>query len=309
MRKACLEMVYELAKKDSRVIFVGSDLGTKTLQNLKEERPDQFLMEGISEGHIIGMAAGMALDGRVVYVNTIAPFLVRRAYEQIVIDLALHRANVRLIGNGGGLVYAPLGPTHQTLEDFATMRAIPNMTVVAPADANEMKSFMLRSLDYEGPIYIRVAKGGDQIVTPADRQFHIGRHVLSRKGDHPITFFTTGVALQRTLVAADSLKKQGWSVSVIHLPTIKPLDHAAIRETLLKSEIVMSIEEHNKYGGLGSAICEIFMEANLKKHVKFRMIAIPDRFSEKYGSQEMLLDEYGLSSLSIENQFKDLLKT
>src|SRR5438105_2644748 len=121
MRKTCLDMVYELAKGDDRVVFIGSDLGVGTLKQFKEQIPDRFFMEGISEANLIGMATGMALEGRVVYVNTIATFLTRRCFEQVVVDLCLHNVPVRLIGSGGGLVYAPLGPTHEAIEDLAIM--------------------------------------------------------------------------------------------------------------------------------------------------------------------------------------------
>ena len=159
MRKTSLNCVHELALKDSRVVFIGSDLGVGVLEKMKQEIPDRFIMEGVSEQHIIGMAAGMAMDGFIPYVNTIATFLTRRCFEQNVIDLGLHNSNVRLIANGGGLVYAPLGPTHLAIEDIAIMRTIPNMTIVAPADAEEMRRFMVQTVDYKGPIYIRLAKG------------------------------------------------------------------------------------------------------------------------------------------------------
>ncbi len=164
MRPTSLNCVYELAQKDERVIFIGSDLGAGVLEDFKKNIPDRFFMEGVSEQHIIGMAAGLALEGFVPYVNTIATFLTRRCFEQNVIDLGLHNTNVRLISNGGGTVYAPLGPTHLAIEDIAIMRTIPNMTIVSPADADEMRRFMMQTLDYQGPIYIRLGKGYDPIV-------------------------------------------------------------------------------------------------------------------------------------------------
>ena len=135
MRKTALHMVYELAKNDPRIFFIGSDLGTGTLQEFKDDIADRFFMEGISEQHIIGFAAGLALEGKIPYVNTIATFLTERCFEQNSLDLGLHNTNVRLIANGGGMVYAPLGPTHIAIKDIAIMRSIPNMTVIAVADA------------------------------------------------------------------------------------------------------------------------------------------------------------------------------
>src|SRR5215469_18409218 len=142
MRKTCLDVVYELAKNDPRIFFVGSDLGIGTLKQFKAEMPERFFMEGVSEANLIGMSAGLALEGKIVYANTIATFITRRCFEQVCLDLCLHNLKVRLIGNGGGLVYAPLGPTHLATEDIAIMRTLPNMAVVAVCDAQEMQAFM-----------------------------------------------------------------------------------------------------------------------------------------------------------------------
>jgi len=142
--------------------------GAGTLRAMSKEFPKRHLIEGISEAHIIGMSAGLAMEGFVPYVNTIATFLTRRCYEQVAVDLCLHNLPVRLIANGGGLVYAPLGPTHQAIEDIAIMRALPNMTVVCPCDADEAARLMEQTLDWTGPIYIRLGKGGDAIVSKAD---------------------------------------------------------------------------------------------------------------------------------------------
>jgi transketolase len=148
MRKTSLDMVYQFAKVDPRIVFIGSDLGHGVLDGMKKEIPDRFFMEGVSEQHIIGMAAGLAMSGFVPFVNTIATFLTRRCYEQIALDLCLQDLPVRLIANGGGGVYAPLGPTHLAVEDIAIMRALPNMTVVAPCDAQEMRRLMAATIDW-----------------------------------------------------------------------------------------------------------------------------------------------------------------
>src|SRR5258708_24681302 len=167
-------MVYELAREDKRIFFIGSHLGGGTLKKFKAEMPDRFFMEGVSEQNIVGMAAGLALDGKIVYVNTIAPFITRRCFEQVVLDLCLHNVNVRLIANGGGVVYAPLGPTHLAIEDLAILRSIPNMTIVAPCDADEMKRLMPLTVDHKGPMYIRLGKGVDPIVSSEAVPFAIG---------------------------------------------------------------------------------------------------------------------------------------
>src|ERR1700691_244354 len=175
MRATCQNMVYDLAKRDKRVIFIGSDLSPGLLADMKKEMPERWYMEGITEANVIGMAAGLAMEGYIPYVNTIATFITRRCYEQVAVDVCLHNLPVRLIGNGGGLVYAPLGPTHLAIEDIAIMRALPNMTVVTVCDADEMERFMDQTLDWPGPIYIRLAKGYDPIVSRAELGFEIGK--------------------------------------------------------------------------------------------------------------------------------------
>src|ERR1700731_47823 len=165
MRKRCLDLGYALAQRDDRVVFIGSDLSPGLLGEMKKAYPERYFMEGVAEANIIGMAAGMAMEGLVPYVHTIATFITRRCYEQVALDLCLHNLPVRLIGNGGGLVYAPLGPTHLAIEDIAIMRALPNMTVVSVCDADEVKRFMDQTLVCPGPINIRLAKGYDPIVS------------------------------------------------------------------------------------------------------------------------------------------------
>lgn len=295
MRQACLDMVYELAKKDKRIFFIGSDLGIGTLQRFKEEMPERFFMEGVSEANIIGIAAGLAMEGKVPYINTIATFLTRRCFDQIVVDLCLHRVNVRLLASGGGLVYAPLGPTHEAIEDFAILRAIPNMTVVAPADANEMRRLMPLTVDYPGPIYIRVAKGNDPIVTTDEAPFEIGKAFPMRKGSDALVV-TTGITLKNGLEAADILSEQGLRVAVLHVPTVKPLD----AETLLKCAsavpVLVTVEEHSIVGGLGGAVAELLGEANFNPAKRFKRIGIPDAFPDHYGSQASLMKEFSITT-------------
>ena len=291
MRKKCLEMVHELARTDERIVFIGSDLGFKTLDAFREELPDQFFVEGISEQNVVGMAAGMALEGRIPYVNTIATFFVRRALEQIAMDMCLHDLPVRLIGNGGGLVYAPLGSTHLAVEDIALMRALPNMTIVCPADAEEMERFMRVSVDWPHPIYIRLAKGYDPVVTDPAVPFVIGRGVTYREGGD-VLLVTTGIGLRVCREAADILAGQGIEASVLHLPTVKPLDTEALLAAVGKVRAVVSVEEHTVLGGLGSAVAEAMLETGLAR--PFRRVGIPDVFPDHYGTQNQIMERYGI---------------
>jgi len=307
MRLTSLNCVYELAQKDERVVFIGSDLGPGVLDEFKKNIPERFFMEGVAEQHIVGMAAGLALEGFIPYVNTIATFLTRRCYEQNVLDLGLHNTNVRLISNGGGTVYAPLGPTHLAIEDIAIMRAIPNMTIVSPADADEMRRFMMQTLDYEGPIYIRLGKGYDPIVSSDKFPFEIGKGILMQEGPD-LLIVTTGISLALALEAADKLKKNNISTSVLHMHTIKPFDKEVLVNAVDKVSAVITLEEHTILGGLGSTCAEIILEEGFNEKKSFKRIGIPDVFPKGYGNQKDMMARYGISVSEIVKTSEDLLR-
>jgi transketolase len=295
MRETCLDQVYELAKKDPRVVFIGSDLGVGTLRKFKEEMPDRFYMEGISEAHLVGMAAGIALEGGIVYANTISTFLTRRCFEQVAVDVCLHNLNVRLIGNGGGLVYAPLGPTHLAIEDISIFRALPNMTIVAVADAEEMKRLMPQTVDHDGPMYIRLGKGYDPIVTSDAVPFRIGKGLAMRNG-RDVLLVTTGITLKVAQEAAKLLALEGVECSILHMPTIKPVDREQMLALAGPARAVVAIEENTIIGGLGSAVAEAIAEAGFQTGKKFRRIGIPDVFPDRYGSQANLMDYHKINT-------------
>ena len=295
MRRTCLDLVYELALTDQRIFFIGSDLGFGTMKQFKEEMPGRFFMEGVSEAYVIGMAAGLALEGKIPYVNTIATFITRRCYEQVVLDVCLHETRVRLIGNGGGLVYAPLGPTHQATDDLAIMRACPNMTIVAPADAQEMTRLMPHTVEHDGPIYIRLGKGGDPIVTDERIPFEIGKAFPMRDGNDAL-IVSTGICLKYALSVSDTLKQEGVGVAVLHCPTVKPLDSEAILDFAAKARAIVTVEEHTIIGGLGSAVAELLAEADYTTPKRFKRVGIPDVFPNRYGSQDSLMEYYGINA-------------
>ena len=295
MRERCLKTVYELALQDERIVFIGSDLGVGVLDDFKKNIPERFFMEGIAEQNLVGVAAGMAMNGHVVYLNTIATFLSRRCFEQIAVDLCLHNVNVRLIANGGGVVYAPLGPTHLAIEDIAICRSLPNMTVVAPADEVEMIRFVKASVDHQGPIYIRVAKGHDPIVTTDTGPFVIGKAVPMREGSDALVV-TTGVTLQLGLAAADRLSATGVSATVLHFPTVKPLDLEALHTYAERATAIVTVEEHTVIGGLGSACAEYLAETDLLQGRRFKRIGFNDVFPSVYGDQNNMMRTYGIST-------------
>ncbi len=295
MRKVCLEMVHSMARRDDRVVFIGSDLGAGVMDEMKKEIPERFFMEGIYEANVIGMAAGMAMDGFIPYVNTIATFLTRRAFEQVALDLCLHHLPVRLIGNGGGVVYAPLGPTHLAVDDFALMRVLPNMTVMAVSDADEMRRLMEASLDWPDPIYIRLAKGGDKVISREEHGFSIGRAIVLRQAlaANSLLFVTTGVMTTQALEAAQTLAAQGIDSTVLHFHTVKPLDVEALTRHAKNACAIVSIEEHSLVGGFGSAIVEALAD-NMLAFPPVKRLGLSDAFSKHYGNQNDLLEVNGL---------------
>lgn len=305
MRKAALLAVHELAKRDPRVVFVGSDITKQNLEKFAAEFPDRYFMEGIYEQHIIGMCAGLAMSGKIPYINTIATFLTRRCYEQVLIDLCLHELPVRLLGSGGGTVYAPLGPTHLANEDIAIMRAIPHMTIVAPCDADEMKRVMMQSLDWHGPLYVRIAKGGDKVVSSDARGFKIGEAIPMCEGKD-VLLVSTGITTQVALDAADLLAKDGLTATVLHVHTLKPFDTGRVLHYAAQARAVLTIEEHTLVGGLGSAVAETLMDAG-KGGVPFARLGFPDVFTEELGSQAEIMGKYGLTSANLAAKAKQLL--
>lgn len=276
-------MVYELAKQDERIVFIGSDLGAGVLEDFKREMPDRFFMEGVGEANLIGMAAGMALSGKIVYVNTIATFLTRRAYEQVCLDVGLHHANVRLIGNGGGAVYSPLGPTHIATDDIALMRLIPGMTILSPCDAVEMGELMPKTVEHHGPIYIRLGKGGDPVL-PAHRRV---------AGVSDTLIIATGTASQIAHEAAEAL-----NADFLHVVRLKPLNELPV------NKLIVTVEDHSIIGGLGSAVAEMLAESDWRG--TFTRIGYPDVFPSGYGTQDDMRARYGISVDNIIKTVKEL---
>lgn len=291
MRKKSLDCIYELAKQDPRVVYIGSDVGAETLEQFRQEMPDRFFMEGISEAHIIGMAAGLAKAGYIPYVNTIATFLTRRCYEQITIDVCLQNLPVKLIANGGGLVYAPLGPTHMAVDDIGLMRLLPNMNIIAPCDANEMENWMMQTTAISGPVYVRVAKGDEPTIS-------LNKNNLWKKPGEAL-IITTGVMPHQALKAIDLLEEQGISCGLLHLPIVKPIDRDLILTHIKSVSLVITLEEHLKAGGLGSSVLEIVSDLHYINTPKMLRLGLPDHFVELYGSQQELFQHYGLDAKGI----------
>ena len=297
MRKEALDRIAELVKADERVVFIGSDLGSGVMEKAMADHPDRVLMEGIAEQHLVGMASGLALEGFVPYVHTIGTFLTRRALEQVIVDAALHSLPVRLIASGGGMVYAPLGPTHQAIDDFAHMRAIPGMTVVSPIDPLEMQEALSALANWSGPAYVRVAKGGEPIVT--EPGFTLGNFRTLREGDSCLVI-TTGAVGHEVLTAATTVAGQGIHPMVVHVPTVAPLNEVQLLELLARFTAILTVEEHLPNGGLWTSVVEAAMRGGLNRRI--HQASLPNGYAQKYGTQMDHWKACGLSSDKLAGQ-------
>lgn len=306
MRQKALSTVYELAKQDSRIVFIGSDLGAGTLKEMKEELPQQFFMEGISEQHVVGFAAGLAQEGFIPYINTIGTFLTRRSFEQVTIDIGLHNLPVRLLASGGGMVYAPLGPTHTAIDDFSLMLNVPNMKVFAPADALEMENLLRTVVNDPSPHYIRFGKGGEDIVTKELLEFQMKPKVFG-DDNSKVIIFTTGIMLQHCLIAREILSEKAITATVIHCPYLNDLSLESITPIMGLASIVLCIEEHIPRGGLFTQLIHECVKYRIPTSNLYQT-SLPGFFSHNYGSQANHLEFNGLTGPKIAMHLVSLLE-
>ena len=305
MRQEALLTVYKLAKQDPRIVFIGSDLGAGTLKQMQADIPEQFFMEGISEQHVVGFAAGLAQEGFIPYINTIGTFLTRRAFEQVSIDIGLHNLPVRLLSSGGGMVYAPLGPTHTAVEDIGLMLSVPNMKVFAPADALEMENLLITLVEDKDPHYIRFGKGGEKVVTQEFSTFDLKPKIFGNESAEFI-IFTTGVLLQNCLEVKTELQAQGYSTTVIHFPYLNHLSIKSLDSYFGSARVKLCVEEHVPRGGLFTQILHELNSAQTALSNLYQ-ISLSASFSHNYGSQTDHLEYNGLTVPRIVEKIKDLV--
>ncbi|MBF1736680.1 MAG: transketolase family protein, partial [Trueperella pyogenes] len=255
----------------------------------RDEFPDRFFNMGIAECDIVGTAAGMAALGKVPFANAYANFLTGRGYDQVRISVAYSGRNVKIVGHNAGTSAAQEGATHLPLEDIGLMRAIPDMTVIVPADSCEMEKAVRAAYEYEGPVYLRVGKLKVPDVTTADTPFEVGKAIRFREGSD-VTLISTGNMLFETLKAAEILAEKGVSAEVLHMHTVKPIDSEAIAESARKTGAVVTVEEHSILNGLGSAVAETLCE---KYPVPLRRVGTKDVFGLS-GTMDELMDYFGL---------------
>lgn len=295
----------ELAQTNKDIIYIcadGAPEGSKQ-DEFRKLYPDQFIEVGIAEPNAIGVASGLGLCGKMPFVNAFGPFLSLRATDQIHTDMAYNDVSVRMIGTHGGLTSGG-GPTHYTVADFAIMRAIPNMTMVAPADANQCAKLIEASLSYPGPMYIRVARGEEPLVyKDQNYEYQIGK-ALTPKDGQDATVVGVGIGVYNALKAAQALEQEGISVRVLDMHTIKPIDTEALLKAAKETGIIVTVEDHNIIGGLGGAAAEVILESGIS--CKFKRLGIPDVFAE-LGNPDELYEYYGYSAAGIMKQIKEMV--
>lgn len=298
------EGLVELGNKNKNVVVLGADITASTNASMfKDAFPERFFSIGIAEQDMVGVAAGLALAGKVPFVSTYGVFASGRCWDQIRTTVCYSDLNVKIGGAHGGISVGPDGATHQALEEITIMRCLPGMTVVVPADAIETKKATIAVGESHGPAYIRFGREAVPIVTKEDSPFKIGRAEIHREG-HDVTIVACGVMVYESLEAAKILDKEGISVKVMNMHTIKPLDVDALVKAAKETNAVVTAEEHQILGGLGGAVAEALSTHHA---VPIEMVAVMDRFGES-GQPDELMEEFGLTHKQICEAVRKVLK-
>lgn len=302
MRTAYLDTLYELAQKDKRVYALISDNGAIIYDKYRRDFPGQYLNLGISEANMIGMAAGMASCGKIPFAYTIGAFLAYRAFEFIRNDVCLQNQNVKIVGTGAGEVYSALGSTHHSTEDLGGLRALPNLTILCPSSPMEVKKATIAAYEYEGPVYLRLGTNREPEIYEGDYAFQIGKAVTVRNGKD-ITLIGTGSMLKDLLNVAEVVQEKGIDARVVNMHTIKPIDKEIIIKAINETGKIVTVEDYNIIGGLGSAVAEVVAEFG--KGIVFKRIGLYG-FSEGYGTYREVKERNGISEKRIVSEIMGL---
>jgi transketolase len=304
LRDVWADTLVALAKDDPRIVVLDGDLANSTkADKFAAAHPDRFLEMGIAEQNMVGVAVGMAALGFVPWLSSFTVFFTHRAVDPIRMLVAQTNANVKIGAAYSGLMTGFTGKTHQDVEDLAIMRAMPQMTVLAPADQYECAAMIKWASDYNGPVYLRLTRDGSADVFGSDYQFAIGELRLLRSGRHAL-LISTGPQSVRCLEAANELAKQQIEVGVLHVPSIKPLNVAALLEACSAYDLIFTVEEHSIIGGLGGLVAEILSENSPRRVIRY---GIEDKWGES-APNDFLLDKYGLSALQVSQRIAKAFK-
>jgi len=306
LRTAFVDTLLDLAASDERVFLLMGDLGYGVLDKFAERFPQRFINAGVAEQNMTGVAAGLALSGKIVFTYSIANFPTIRCLEQIRNDVCYHNANVKVVSVGAGLAYGALGATHHGTEDIALLRSLPNMTVVVPGDPIESGLATRAIYAKEGPCYLRLGRSGEPTIHKSEPDFVIGKAIEVREGED-LTLIATGGITHSAVSAADALAEQGLSVRVLSMHTIKPIDVDSIRNAAVETGRIVTIEEHGQIGGLGSAVEEVLVE-HIDCRVAFKKLSLGNNFCHAVGSQEYLREMLSLSVKDIARAAWDEVK-
>jgi transketolase len=296
MRDAFVRTLTELAGEDERVCALTGDLGVDLFDDLAARAPGRFLNVGIAEQALVGVAAGLALAGKVPFAYSIIPFITSRPHDQIRVDVAMTGAPVKLVGVGAGYAYGVMGPTHHAIEDLALMRSLPGMTVLTPADPREAAAATRAALRIDGPVYLRLGKNGEEDVVPNGVSYEPGVARWIRRGDRA-TIASVGTALPVALAAADILAADGLRAGVLHFGSLKPFDTAAVHAAAMAAPPIVTVEEHNRDGGFGSAVAEAMAESGIP--ARLARVGVPDRFCTEVGTREHLMATMGMDAAAV----------
>jgi transketolase len=294
-RTACRMAQLELAHEEERLFSLEGDLGQYSVP-FHRELPRRFLQIGIAEADLVGTAVGLALRGKIPFVNSFAAFLSMRACEQVRLDVAYHRANVKLVGYYAGVSGGPAASTHHCIEDLAILRAMPNMTIVAPADSVETWKAVRAAAAHEGPVYLRVGRAETPQVYFADYEFALGKAVALAPGDDVALIATGNQMVAEAVAAAARLAAEGIGARVLNVHTVKPIDREAVLAAAAEAGAVVTVEDHNVLGGLGGAVAEVLAG---ERPVPLVRVGLEDRFCDVVGPYEEMVPHYGLDAAGI----------
>ena len=287
--------LYEAGKADSRVVALTADLkGSLKMDAFAKEFPERFIQCGIAEANMVGVAAGLAINGKIPFAGSFAEFITGRVYDQIRQEVAYGNTNVKLASSHAGITLGEDGATHQTMEDIALMRALPNLVVINPCDFNQTKAATIAAAKYEGPVYLRFGRPSVPNFTDPDEEFVIGKAYVLNEGKD-VTLIACGHLVWEALQAAEALEAEGICAEVINIATIKPLDEEAIVASALKTKAVVVAEEHNSGGGLGELVAGVLAR---RAPTPMEMINGGDRFGQT-GTPAELMAAYGLDAAHI----------
>jgi len=299
-----IKEIYRRGLEDKSLYFITGDLGHTKTEEFRKDFGDRYINAGMSEQNIIGMAAGLALSGMKAVVYSIVPFITLRCFEQIKIDVCNQNVDVTIVGVGGGFAYGSAGATHHSIEEIAALRALPNMKIICPSNPLETRQLTEQALKKGGPTYIRIGRGKEP---NPDKEYKIefGKAHVMKEGDD-ITIISSGTIVGEALRAAEMLEKDGVSVEVLNMHTIKPLDVDAIAKRALKRKAIFTLEEHSIIGGLGGAVAEVLSE--LSDRPAFKRFGVKDVWPEVVGTQEYMRDITGISAERVVEEIRKTIR-